>query len=148
MKVVIVCLLCLSNVLFGQTSVQSIMFDNSVSDLEKAIIASNILFGKSTSNDLSLLDEKTFLDVFSGVPQTKVSLKYLNTNPIIQEFLYKAGFLSSKSEINRAIKENSISINKDKIKDTDRLSISNLICDKYILAQRGKKNYFLIVIKH
>ncbi|MBT6169624.1 MAG: tyrosine--tRNA ligase [Flavobacteriaceae bacterium] len=117
-------------------------------DLEKAIIASNILFGKSTSNDLSLLDEKTFLDVFSGVPQTKVSLKYLNTNPIIQEFLYKAGFLSSKSEINRAIKENSISINKDKIKDTDRLSISNLICDKYILAQRGKKNYFLIVIKH
>ena len=117
-------------------------------DLEKAIIASNILFGKSTSNDLSLLDEKTFLDVFSGVPQTTISLKYLNTNPIVREFLYKVKFLSSKSEVNRAIKENSISINKDKIKDTDRLSKSNLICDKYILVQRGKKNYFLIVIKH
>jgi len=117
-------------------------------DLEKAIIASNILFGKSTSNDLSLLDEKTFLDVFSGVPQTTISLKYLNTNPIVREFLYKVKFLSSKSEINRAIKENSISINKDKIKDTDSLSKSNLICDKYILAQRGKKNYFLIVVKH
>ena len=117
-------------------------------DLQKAIIASNILFGKSTSNDLSALDENTFLDVFSGVPQAKVSLKYLNSNPIVQEFLYKVGFLSSKSEINRAIKENSISINKDKIKDTDRLSKSNLICNKYILAQRGKKNYFLIVIKH
>ena len=117
-------------------------------DLEKAIIASNILFGKSTSNDLSLLDEKTFLDVFSGVPQTTISLKYLNTNPIVREFIYKVKFLSSKSEINRAIKENSISINKDKIKDTDRLSKSNLICDKYILVQRGKKNYFLIVIKH
>ena len=117
-------------------------------DLEKAIIASNILFGKSTSNDLSLLDEKTFLDVFSGVPQTTISLKYLNTNPIVREFIYKVKFLSSKSEINRAIKENSISINKDKIKDTDSLSKSNLICDKYILAQRGKKNYFLIVVKH
>ena len=117
-------------------------------DLEKAIIASNILFGKSTSNDLSLLDEKTFLNVFSGVPQTTISLKYLNTNPIVREFLYKVKFLSSKSEINRAIIENSISINKDKIKDTDSLSKSNLICDKYILAQRGKKNYFLIVVKH
>ena len=95
-----------------------------------------------------VLDENTFLDVFSGVPQATVSIKYLNTNPVVQEFLYKVGFLSSKSEINRAIKENSISINKDKIKDTDRLSKSNLICDKYILAQRGKKNYFLIVIKH
>ena len=117
-------------------------------DLEKAIIASNILFGKSTSNDLSSLDENTFLDVFSGVPQKTISLKYLNTNPFVQEFLYKVGFLSSKSEINRAIKENSLSINKDKIKDMDRISKSNLICDKYILAQRGKKNYFLIVIKH
>ena len=118
---------------------------HSKEDLEKSIIASNILFGKSTSKNLGLLDENTFLDVFDGVPKANLSLSYLNSNPIINDFLFESGFLSSKSEINRAIKENSISINKEKINSDFELSKDNLICDKYILAQRGKKNYFLIV---
>ena len=118
---------------------------HSKEDLEKSIIASNILFGKSTSKDLAFLDENTFLDLFDGVPKANLSLIYLNSNPIINDFLFESGFLSSKSEINRAIKENSISINKEKINFDFTLSESNLICDKYILVQRGKKNYFLIV---
>tara|TARA_B100001094_G_scaffold93172_1_gene89044 strand:- start:7227 stop:8519 length:1293 start_codon:yes stop_codon:yes gene_type:complete len=118
---------------------------HSKEDLEKSIIASNILFGKSTSKDLGLLDENTFLDVFDGVPKANLSLSYLNSNPIINDFLFELGFFPSKSEINRAVKENSISINKEKINLDFTLSQSNLICDKYILVQRGKKNYFLIV---
>ena len=118
---------------------------HSKEDLEKSIIASNILFGKSTSKDLGLLDENTFLDIFEGVPKANLSMSYLNSNPIINDFLFESGFFSSKSEINRAIKENSISINKEKISSDFKLSKLNLICDKYILVQRGKKNYFLIV---
>tara|TARA_X000001036_G_C20686364_1_gene807763 strand:- start:667 stop:1959 length:1293 start_codon:yes stop_codon:yes gene_type:complete len=119
---------------------------HSKNDLDKVIIASNILFGKSTSKDLELLDEKTFLDVFDGVPKVELSLESLKNNTSINDFLYEAGFLSSKSEINRAIKENSISINKEKIDANFSLTKSNLICGKYILAQRGRKNYFLIII--
>ena len=96
--------------------------------------------------NLELLDEKTFLDVFDGVPKVELSLESLKTNTSINDFLYEAGFLSSKSEINRAIKENSISINKEKIDANFSLTKSNLICGKYILAQRGRKNYFLIII--
>lgn len=118
---------------------------HSKEDLEKSIIASNILFGKSMSRDLGLLDENTFLDVFDGVPKTNLPLSYLNSSPIINDFLLESSFFSSKSEINRAIKENSISINKEKISSDFKLSKLNLICDKYILVQRGKKNYFLIV---
>ena len=117
---------------------------HSKEDLEKAIVASNILFGKSTSEDLSQLDEETFLDVFDGVPKANLKLDYLKNNPHIHELLSEVGFLSSKSEINRAIKENSISINKEKIDSSYVFLKNNLVCGKYFLAQRGKKNYFLI----
>tara|TARA_B110000914_G_scaffold103331_1_gene90584 strand:+ start:5757 stop:7049 length:1293 start_codon:yes stop_codon:yes gene_type:complete len=119
---------------------------HSKEDLDKAVIASNILFGKSTSEDLGKLDETTFLDVFDGVPKVNLTLDYLKNKPTVYEFLSEAGFLSSKSEINRAIKENAISINKEKIDSNFVLSEKNLVCGKYILAQRGKKNYFLISI--
>jgi len=117
---------------------------HSKEDLEKAIVASNILFGKSTSEDLSQLDEETFLSVFDGVPKANLKLDYLKNNPHIHELLSEVGFLSSKSEINRAIKENSISINKEKIDSSYVFLKNNLVCGKYFLAQRGKKNYFLI----
>ncbi|MDA0757585.1 MAG: tyrosine--tRNA ligase [Bacteroidetes bacterium] len=117
---------------------------HSKEDLEKSILASNILFGKSTSKDLGQLDEETFLDVFEGVPKTNLKLDYLKDSPSVQELLSEAGFLSSKSEINRAIKENSISINKEKVDSAYAFSKNNLVCGKYFLAQRGKKNYFLI----
>jgi len=117
---------------------------HSEKDLEKSIIASNILFGKSTSKDLSDLDEKTFLDIFEGVPSIVISSHEIRQPALVQEFLYKAKFLSSKSEIIRALKQNSISINKEKVDASYKISKDNLICNKYILAQRGKKNYYLI----
>ena len=119
---------------------------HSKEDLENSITASNILFGKSTSEDLGKLDEKTFLDIFDGVPNVTVSKNDITKFPLVQDFLHNAGFLSSKSEISRALKQNSISINKEKIDDSYSISEKNLICDKYILAQRGKKYYFIITI--
>ncbi|MDC0382849.1 tyrosine--tRNA ligase [Flavobacteriaceae bacterium] len=113
-------------------------------DLDKSIKASNILFGKSTSKDLSDLDENTFLDIFEGVPSIIISFDEIRQPSSVQEFLYKAKFLSSKSEIIRALKQNSISINKEKVDASYSISKENLICNKYILAQRGKKNYYLI----
>ena len=117
---------------------------HSEEDLDKSIKASNILFGKSTSKDLSDLDEKTFLDIFEGVPSIIISFDEIRQPSNVQEFLYKAKFLSSKSEIIRALKQNSISINKEKVDASYSISKENLICNKYILAQRGKKNYYLI----
>jgi tyrosyl-tRNA synthetase len=117
---------------------------HSEEDLDKSIKASNILFGKSTSKDLSDLDENTFLDIFEGVPSIIISFDEIRQPSNVQEFLYKAKFLSSKSEITRALKQNSISINKEKVDASYSISKENLICNKYILAQRGKKNYYLI----
>jgi tyrosyl-tRNA synthetase len=117
---------------------------HSEKDLEKSIIASNILFGKSTYEELSNLDEKTFLDIFEGVPNINISFDEIKQPLLVQEFLYKAKFLSSKSEIIRALKQNSISINKEKVDSSYSISKENLICKKYILTQRGKKNYYLI----
>ncbi len=115
--------------------------------LENAIKASNILFGKSTSDDLKSLDEKTFLDVFEGVPQAKVSIKDLKAGiAIIDALNEKSGFLKSNGEARRALKENSISVNKEKISESFELTTDNLISDNYILLQRGKKNYFLLEV--
>jgi len=115
--------------------------------LENAIKASNILFGKSTSDDLKTLDEKTFLDVFEGVPQAKISINDLNTGiAIIDALNEKSGFLKSNSEARRALKENSISVNKEKITESFELNTDNLTSNKYILLQRGKKNYFILEV--
>jgi len=113
--------------------------------LENAIKASTILFGKSTSDDLKGLDEQTFLDVFEGVPQAEITKNELgNGIDIISALNEKSGFLKSNGEARRALKENSISINKEKIKEDYQLSNLDLISNKYILMQRGKKNYFLL----
>ena len=93
---------------------------------------------------MSNLDEKTFLDIFEGVPSITISFDKIKERPIVQDFLFKAEFLSSKSEIIRSLKQNSISINKEKVDSSYIISKENLICDKYILAQKGKKNYYLI----
>ena len=113
--------------------------------LDNAIKASNILFGQSTADDLKSLDEKTFLDVFDGVPQAEVTLSDLEKGiDIIDALNARSGFLKSNGEARRALKENSISINKEKISEDYQLSINDLISNKYILLQRGKKNYFLL----
>ncbi|MCL4112488.1 UNVERIFIED_CONTAM: hypothetical protein GTU68_039398 [Idotea baltica] len=101
---------------------------HSEAELEKAIQASGILFGKSTSDDLKKLDDQTFLDVFDGVPQVATD----------------TGFLKSNGEARRALKENSISVNKEKVGEDYQLTSADLINDKFVLLQRGKKNYFVL----
>ncbi len=114
---------------------------------ENALKASNILFGKSTTSDLKTLDEQTFLDVFEGVPQAEISKADLEKGiDIITALNEKSGFLKSNGEARRALKENSISVNKEKVKETMVLSTNDLIADKFILLQRGKRNYFLLKV--
>ncbi|MCZ4407966.1 tyrosine--tRNA ligase [Cryomorphaceae bacterium 1068] len=112
--------------------------------LDGAIEASNILFGKSTAENLQALSERDFLDVFSGVEQAEVSRSAVTEGTGIIDFLSETtGFLKSKGEARRALNENSISVNKEKVKDDYSISESDLIQDRYILLQRGKKNYFI-----
>lgn len=113
--------------------------------LENAIKASNILFGKSTADDLKQLDEATFLDVFDGVPQAEIAKAELPSGiDIIAALAEKSGFLRSNGEARRALKENSISVNREKVKDDFQLTEAQLINDKFVLLQRGKKNYFIL----
>jgi len=115
--------------------------------LENAVKASSILFGRSTADDLKSLDEKTFLDVFDGVPQGEISRNDLQVGiDIIEALNEKSGFLKSNGEARRALKENSISVNKEKVTEDYKLTKENLISNKYILLQRGKKNYFLLKV--
>jgi tyrosyl-tRNA synthetase len=114
-------------------------------DLDMAIKASNILFGKSTADDLKSLDEETFLSVFEGVPQFEISKADLSLN-ILDIVAEKTQIFASKGEARRMIKSNAVSINKEKISEDIQLSENNLLNRKYILAQKGKKNYFLIIV--
>ena len=111
---------------------------------ENAIKASNILFGKSTTEDLKTLDEQTFLDVFDGVPQAEVERSVIENGLDIVAAFSETGFLKSNGEVRRALKENSISVNKEKVKEDFAISTNDLIADKFVLLQRGKKTYFLL----
>ena len=114
---------------------------------DNAIKASQILFGKSTSEDLKSLDEQTFLDIFEGVPQATISKEDIDNGlDMIGALAAKTGFLNSNGEARRALKENAISVNKEKVTDSFMISSSDLIADSYVLLQRGKKNYFLLKI--
>lgn len=114
---------------------------------ENAVKASQILFGKSTAKELKLLDEQTFLDVFEGVPQAELSKAELEEGFDIVDALHdKSGFLKSNGEARRALKENSISVNKEKVQEGFMLGIKDLIADKFVLLQRGKRNYFLLKV--
>tara|TARA_R110000868_G_scaffold141147_8_gene357362 strand:+ start:17299 stop:18594 length:1296 start_codon:yes stop_codon:yes gene_type:complete len=123
------------------------MMVHSKDDLDNAIKASNILFGKSTGDDLKQLNEQTFLDVFDGVPQTEISQSDIeNGLDIIAALAEKGGFLKSNGEARRALKENSIAVNKEKVKEDYSISKKDLINNKFVLLQRGKKNYFVLRI--
>ena len=120
---------------------------HSQEDLDNAIKASAILFGKSTSEDLRTLDEKTFLDVFDGVPQAAIEKSELEAGlDMIAALAAKTGFLGSNGEARRELKQNSISVNKEKVKEDYLIRETDLINDKFILLQRGKKNYFVLVV--
>jgi tyrosyl-tRNA synthetase len=120
---------------------------HSKEELDNAVIASNTLFGNSTSDDLKKLDKATFLDVFEGVPQTEVSQKQISEGlDIIAALAEVGGFLKSNSEARRALKENSISVNKEKVDETYKITENDLINNTFVLLQRGKKNYFILTI--
>ena len=121
---------------------------HSEEDLDNAIKASNILFGKSTSEDLKTLDEQTFLDVFDGVTQAEVTFDDINNGlDMIGALATKTGFLKSNGDARRALKENAISVNKEKVKEDFSITVADLINDKFVLLQRGKKNYYVLVVK-
>ncbi len=121
---------------------------HSKEELDNAIAASAILFGKSTSDDLKKLNKKTFLDVFDGVPQAEISKSVLEGEGLdmIGALAAQTGFLSSNGEARRELKQNSISVNREKVKEEYKITASDLINDKFVLLQRGKKNYFVLVV--
>lgn len=113
---------------------------------ENAIKASNILFGNSTADDLKSLNEQTFLDVFDGVPQAEIERSVIENGLEIVPAFAETGFLKSNGEVRRALNENSISVNKEKVKEDFVITTSDLIADKFVLLQRGKKSYFLLKV--
>ena len=120
---------------------------HSEEDLQKAIQASQILFGRSTAEDLRNLDRQTFLEVFEGVPQSEISRSDLNNGiDMIALLASHTSFLKSNGEARRALSENSISVNKTKVNESYAIGSSDLIDDQYILLQRGKKNYFIVKV--
>lgn len=115
---------------------------------ESALEASQILFGNATSETLRKIDEATFLAVFDGVPQFEIKKSDLDAGiPVVDFLAEKTAVMSSKGEARRALKANSISINKEKVNEEAVIKSDDLIDGKYILAQSGKKNYFLVIVK-
>ncbi len=115
--------------------------------LDMAIEASGILFGKSTKEALQKLDEATFLDVFDGVPHYDIDKSMLG-QPAIELFTLAAPVFPSKGEMHKMVQGGGVSLNKEKLADFDRpVTAEDLIDGKYLLVQRGKKNYFLLTIK-
>lgn len=118
---------------------------HSEEDYEMALKASSILFGKATAEDLKYLNEETFLSVFKGVSQAEVAReKVQNGIDIIELLSTETGFLSSKGDARRNLQQNAISLNKEKIGEDLVVDSSYLINDKYLLLQKGKKNYFVV----
>jgi len=116
-------------------------------DYQKALQASQILFGKSTAEDLKGLDTQTFLEVFEGVTQAQIHRADLDSGlDMIAALSGQTQFLNSNGEARRALKENSIAVNKQKVQEDYILTAQDLIDGQYILLQRGKKNYFILHI--
>ncbi len=123
---------------------------HSEEELQTAINASKILFGKSTTEDLASLDEKTLLSVFEGVPQVNVQKSDLEAtenyvdllSTVTQEVIF-----TSKGEARRMLKGGGVSVNKSKITDMEAKPEFDLLQGKYFLVQKGKKNYYLVVVE-
>ena len=121
------------------------IFVHSKEELDEAIKASNILFGKSTAKDLQQLNETTFLNIFEGVQTSYIINDDLNKN--LLDFLVSQNIFKSNGEAKRMIQSNAVSINKEKISLSHTISSNDFIKEKYLLVQKGKKNYYIIVLK-
>ena len=122
---------------------------HSEKDYEAAVAASEILFGKGTTEMLQQLDKDTLKSVFEGVPTFEVSRELLAGEGIniVELTAAETNMFASKGEVKRALKENSISLNKAKITDTYQVTEKDLLSDSIILVQKGKKNYYLVEVK-
>ena len=122
---------------------------HSLEDYESAVEASNILFGNSTHESLMKLDEDTLLAVFEGVPQFEISRDELSAGvKAIDLLTEKAAVFASKGEMRKLVQSGGISVNKEKLADTEAvIDCSSLLNEKYLLVQRGKKNYYLLIAK-
>ncbi|MGL5013868.1 MAG: tyrosine--tRNA ligase [Bacteroidales bacterium] len=122
---------------------------HSLEDYEASVEASNILFGNATSDSLRKLDEETLLSVFEGVPQYEISYEELKGGvKAIDLLTEKAAVFASKGEMRKLTQGGGLSINKEKQPDHEHiLTISDLLNDRFILVQRGKKNYYLLIAK-
>jgi len=123
---------------------------HSKADFETALKASNILFGNSTTEELQSLDEDTLLAVFEGVPQTSISRGDLENCPSVTDLLSVTTqnlVFPSKGEARKMIQAGGVSINKIKVSDAGAKASFDLLQNKYLLAQKGKKNYYLIVVQ-
>ncbi len=123
---------------------------HSKEDFETALKASNILFGNSTTEELQSLDEGTLLDIFEGVPQAAISRAELDSCASVTDLLSVVTnniVFSSKGEARKMIQAGGVSINKDKVSDAGAKPSFSLLQNKYLLAQKGKKNYYLIVVQ-
>lgn len=116
-------------------------------EYDNAVRASQMLFGKATADDLRSLDEKTFLAVFDGVPTFEIEKDKLPC-PILDFLAVETGIFPSKGEARKMIQGNGFSLNKEKVTDFNRdITDADIIDGKYILAQKGKKDYYLVIIK-
>ncbi|MCY2686212.1 tyrosine--tRNA ligase [Salinimicrobium sp. TH3] len=117
-------------------------------EYENAVKASEVLFGKSTADDLKKLNEATFLDVFEGVPQARVSREDVEAGlDMIAALSAKTEFLNSNGEARRALKENSISVNKEKVKEDYIITTEDLLNNKYVIINKGKRNTYIIRVE-
>ena len=122
---------------------------HSEKDYEVAVAASEILFGKGTTEMLQQLDKETLKSVFEGVPTFEISRELLKGEGvnIVELTASETNMFASKGEVKRALKENSISLNKAKITDTYQVTEKDLLSDSIILVQKGKKNYYLVEVR-
>ena len=122
---------------------------HSEEDYNLAVEASSILFGNATSEALKKLDEETLLSVFEGVPQFEIAKSEFEAGiKAVDLFTEKAAVFPSKGELRKMFQANGFSLNKDKFTDSEAVITTDfLINDKYLLAQKGKKNYFLLIVK-
>lgn len=121
---------------------------HSKEECEKAIDASNIIFSDSSIDKIDNIDEKTFLSVFSGVPQFKCPRNIISENIKFTDLVVgNLGIFKSKGEVRKLINSGGISINKTKINDDLTLSDNFLIKEKYMIVQKGKKNYNLVIVE-
>lgn len=123
-------------------------FVHSKEELENAIVASNILFGKSTSEDLKKLSDEQFLEIFDGVQQAVISKSDIAEGLTMVDALSgKTSFLASNGEARRELKANAVTVNKEKVGEDFKITAENLINDKFVLIGKGKKNNYILVVE-